>query len=588
MKKSVIFAVAAVAAVTVICWIAAAHAARKDAMAMENESKAVIEEYLAKYKPLDLEMRKAWYKYDTTGDKKASARESEMELAVRKLDSDAERFAKLKDLYRSRDRIVDPTIRREVEVLYLSHLPNQVQPEKLEKLTELEKRVEETFNDYRAELNGKKLTPVDVSHILADSTDSATLEKVWKSQQGVSNLLEKDYRDLVKLRNEIARDLGYKNALDLTATVNEMSLDMLDRFYNDVAKATDAPFKKLKEEYIDPRLAERFKIKVAELQPWHYQNEFFQEAPTAIFGKIDLDSLYKGVDSKNVVEKTIDFYGSMGVDIRGIVNNSSLYPAPGKNPHAVAWLLDPDKPGSSVLIMNLPNPPQPPKASEASTLVHELGHDINYEAILANKEIPYLLRDPTMLTEAFAMLMEGQTETADWFTHLGVPVNTAEETQSAVDLINYVDQLIFMRWSATIYCFEKKFYENPDVDIGDTWWECREKNQLLARPQGWKAPDALAKYHIPVVEPLYYSNYAIGRIANVQFAELFNKRIGDANARSYYGRKELGDWLMKDFLAQGELYQWDAFLERETGKHLSVDAWKRKYIGSDAEERLYK
>ncbi|MFA4873942.1 MAG: M2 family metallopeptidase [bacterium] len=587
MKKSLMLSVAAVAGIAVLCWIAAAQAARKDAKAMESEARAVIDEYMAKYKPLDLGLRKAWYRYDTTGDKKASAEQAELELEIRKLSSDAERFARLKDLYKARQRIIDPLVRRQVEVLYLGHLPNQVPADKLEKLTELEKRLEEGFNDYRAELNGKKLTPVDVAHILAESTDSATLEKVWKSQSKVGGVLEKDYRDVVKLRNEIARVLGYKNALELEAEVNEMSLEMLDKFYKDVANATDEQFRKLKQEYIDPRLAERYGIKVGELQPWHYQNEFFQEAPTAIFGKVDLDSLYKGVDSKTVVDKTIDFYASMGVDIQGIINNSSLYPAPGKNPHAVAWLLDPDRPGSSVLIMNLPKPPKPPKSSEASTLVHELAHDINYEAILANKQIPYLLREPTMLTEAFAMLMEGQTETADWFTHLGVPVEKAKEAEGATDLINYVDQLIFLRWSAAIYCFERAFYGNPDADIGDTWWECREKNQFLARPANWKEPDALAKYHIPVVPPLYYSNYAIGRIANSSFAALFDERVGAAGAKSFYGRRELGDWLMKDFLAQGELYRWDEFIKQQTGKPFSMDAWKKRYIGSDAEKRLY-
>ena len=168
--------------------------------------------------------------------------------------------------------------------------------------------------------------------------------------------------------------------------------------------------------------------------------------------------------------------------------------------------------------MNLPKEPKPPKASEASTLVHELAHDINYEAILENPAIPYLLRDPTMLTEAFAMLMENQTQTADWFERLGVAPEKAAEAANAVAMIDYVDQLIFLRWSGTIYCFERKIYDDPDADIGDLWWECKARNQLQARPEGWVNPDALAKYHIPIVEPLYYSNYAIGRVANVQFA----------------------------------------------------------------------
>ncbi len=577
------------ALVLLICLIpVAATAARKDA-AMERKAREVIDQYLQLYKPLDLELRKTWFAYSTTGDKKQSAKQAELELAIRKLDSDPARFALLKNLYAKRSEIADPIVRRQVEILYLGHLPNQVSQEKLAKLTELEKRIEETFNDYRPEVDGKKLSPVDVAHILADSTDNKQLEKVWKAQYRVAPLVENDYRELVKLRNEIARDLGYKNALELSAVVSEFDLDMLDRFYDDVQRASEKSFKKLKEEYIDPRLAKRYGIATAELRPWHYQNAFFQEAPTAIFGSVDLDALYSKTDSPKVVNQTIDFYRSIGVDITGIVKNSSLYPAPGKNPHAVAWFMSPEKAGSAVLIMNLPKPPKPPKASEASTLVHELAHDINYEAILGNSELPYLLREPTMLTEAFAMLMEGQTQTADWFTRLGVAQATATEAANAVAQIDYVDQLVFLRWAGTIYCFEKEFYSNPDRDIGGLWWECKARNQLEHRPENWDNPDALAKYHIPNVSPLYYSNYAIGRIANVQFEQLFDRRIGGTTkSGSFYNKRELGDWLMKDFLAQGERYRWDEFVKMVAGEPLSVKPWTKKYIGSEAEKRLYR
>ena len=572
----------------VLTGVSAVEARRKDAKMLESEARKIVDEYVAKYMPLDLKLRRAWYKYGTTGDKRASNRQAKMELAIRTLNSDPERFAKLKELYGDRKRIRDDIIRRQVEILYHRHLNNQVAPEKLKRLTRLEQRIQQIFNDYRPEVDGKKLTPVEVSHILSDSTDSKRLEKVWKAHKAVGSLLERDYRQLVKLRNEIARDLGYRDAVELASVVSETDLKMLDRFYDDVHRYTEKPFRKLKEEYIDPRLAKRYGISTKDLRPWHYQNAFFQEAPTAIFGRVDLDDLYSKVDSKHVVGQTIDFYGSMGVDIQGIIDNSSLYPKPGKNPHAVAWYLDPNKPGNAVLIMNLPRPPEHPKASEASTLVHELAHDINYEAILQNDEVPYLLREPTMLTEAVAMLFEKQTLTDDWFVRLGVPAKKAQEVARAVELIDYVDQLIFLRWSSVIYCFERSFYADPDQDIGQLWWSCKARHQFLDRPEGWNQPDALAKYHIPNVTPLYYSNYAIGRVANVQFAELLAKRINQpASQASYFGQRQLGGWLMDDFLAQGERYRWDEFLIKSTGKPLSVKAWKRHYIDSDLGKRLF-
>lgn len=548
---------------------------------------ALIKEYISKYEPLDLELRRHWFRYETTGDKGASAEQERIELAIRKLNSDAERFSKLKTLYESRDQISDELIRRQIEVLYLRHLPNQISADKLARLTRLERNLQEAFNDYQPEFRGRKITQVEADHILADSADSEALEEVWKSQARIAVNLDRDYRELVNLRNEIARDLGFENALALAATVDELDFGMLERFYADVRVATDVPFRKIKDGFIDPRLAVRYGVDAGDLMPWHYQNAFFQEVPTSIFGDVDLDRFYEGIDSYDVIARVKEFYASLGVDVGAIVGNSSLFPAPGKNPHAVAWFLDPNRRGSAVLIMNLPEPPAHPKAGEASTLVHELAHDINYEAILGNASIPYLLRDPTMLTEAFAMLLERQTQTREWFLRLGADEKRAEAASGAISLIDYVDQLIFLRWALVIFEFERSFYTDPGQDIGDLWWSCKEKYQFQMRPPGWRNPDALAKYHIPNVSLLYYSNYAIGRIANVQFADLMAKRIGQrAEEASYFGKKNLGEWLMRDFLAHGERYRWDEFLVRSTGGPLSVEAWKKYYIDSDLEKRV--
>ncbi|MBI4126987.1 MAG: M2 family metallopeptidase [Deltaproteobacteria bacterium] len=554
----------------------------------EQTAQRVIDEYVAKYKPLDREVREAWFRYATTGDKKASKRQGEIELAMRTLDSDPNRFAVLKKLHADCNSIKDATVRRQVELLYLSHLGNQVTPEKLARLTDTERKVEEGFNDYRAEVDGKRLSPVEVDHILRDSQDSKELEKVWKAHASVGKVLEKDFREMVTTRNDIARDLGFHNYIELMAVTNEIDLAWLRRFYKDLTHITDKPFRELKEQFIDPQLAAHYGIAVAALQPWHYQNPFFQEAPLAIFEQADLDALYAKIDANEAIELTVSFYKSFGIDIAPIVKRSSLFPAEGKDPHASAWYLNRDHPHSSVLVMNLPNPPEAVKANDVATLVHELSHDIHFEATLANQRLPYLLKSVGMLTEAVAMLFENQAQTRDWFVRLGVKPDKAQHIAEAVELIDYVDQLVFARWTATMFCFEDRFYADPNQDIGDLWWSCREKFQFVKRPRDWKNPDALAKAHIPTVSPLYYSHYAIGRIVNAQFVKLLAEKIGvHPRGASYFGHKELGAWLMSDFLATGDLERWNEFIQRTTGKPLSMDAWEKFYLDAGLEKRLF-
>ncbi|MBI4211684.1 MAG: M2 family metallopeptidase, partial [Deltaproteobacteria bacterium] len=557
-------------------------------VSLKSTAEQVVGEFVEKYRPLDTKLREAWFRYTSTGDKKASEEQEKLELAIRTLESDPQRFTVLKELYAKRDELGDPLLKRQVELLYLGYLENQVPAEKLKKLTALEREVQETFNDYRPIVDGKKLTPVDVSHAFQDSKDAVYLEKVWKAQHLVGALVESKYRELVELRNEIARDLGFANYVELTTTTSEFNLKELHTFYRDIKKLTDKPFKKLKEKFLDPKLAAHFGISVKELRPWHYQNLFFQEVPNAAFEKVDLDRFYAGLDSQKAIDRTNEFYASMGIDSASIVKRSSLFPKEGKNPHAVAWFLSRDRTGSSLMSMNLPALPTPPKANEVSTLVHELSHDINYEAILTNPALPYLLREPTMLTEAVAMLFEHQTLTKDWFMKLGASEVDATSAASTVQLMDYVDQLIFLRWSSVIFCFETQFYADPQQDISTLWWKCKAEHQFMARPDGWKNPDALAKYHIPNGGPLQYTNYAIGRVANVQFAYLLASKINqDPRGASYFGQKDLGAWLMSDFLAQGERLAWDEFITHSTGKPLSIDDWKKFYLKSGLEKKLF-
>src|SRR3989338_805447 len=553
----------------------------------EQEAHKLLDSYLALFLPLEEEMSQKWYAYAVSGDKELSQQTTEAEFQLRKLHSDKKYFSEFRQFYEGRTNIRERKLRREIELAYLRYLPNQVDPTKLEKITILEGRLRELANDYRPTVEGKRLGPDEVSRILVENTDSLYLEKVWKEQTRVGEVLEEDYRQVVSLRNEIARDLGFSNFIELSAVATELDLKQINRFYDDLEKKTTQPFQKLKTKFLDPKLAKRYNIKTNELFPWHYQNQYFQDVPSAVFEKLHLDDVYKGKDSHVVVAKTSDFFASMGIDVASIIKRSSLFPKEGKNPHAFATMLK-REPGSSVLLMNLPHPPKSPSARDVAVLFHELAHDIHYEAVLQNKKLPVSLKELQLLTEANSILFESQTRTPEWLMSFGVSRKEANEIIQQVKLRQYVEELVFLRFACVMHAFEARFYADPSQDIGYLWWECKERYQFLKRPQGWKNPDALAKYHIPNVPPLYYPYYAIGHIANAEFAELFSRRIDqDPQTASYYHQKELGTWLMTDFLAQGQLYRWDEYLEKTTGHSLSLDAWERCYLQSHVEEQLF-
>src|SRR5207302_10212457 len=166
--------------------------------------------------------------------------------------------------------------------------------------------------------------------VLKESTESARRKAVWEASKGVGAAVESDLKELVKLRNQAAVKLGFKNYHALQLYLNEQNGDDLITLFDQLDELTREPFKKAKAE-IDDKLAQACKVKPQELMPWHYHDPFFQEVP-AVF-KADLDMIYQNAD---IVRLCADFYRGIGLPIDRVIerSNNDFAPHPGKNPHA--------------------------------------------------------------------------------------------------------------------------------------------------------------------------------------------------------------------------------------------------------------
>ena len=85
--------------------------------------------------------------------------------------------------------------------------------------------VEKAFNDFRAKVDGKEMTDSEVRKVLKDSTDSARRQAVWEASKDVGDVVEADLKELVKLRNQAAGQLGFKNYHALQLYLNEQDGD---------------------------------------------------------------------------------------------------------------------------------------------------------------------------------------------------------------------------------------------------------------------------------------------------------------------------------------------------------------------------
>lgn len=107
-------------------------------------------------------------------------------------------------------QIDDPIAARAVQVIYLAYLEKQVDRDLFKQMVAKSTAVEKAFNNFRARVDGKEMADSEVRKVLKQSKDSARRRAVWEASKEVGKVLEADLKELVKLRNQAAVQLGFK------------------------------------------------------------------------------------------------------------------------------------------------------------------------------------------------------------------------------------------------------------------------------------------------------------------------------------------------------------------------------------------
>lgn len=528
---------------------------------MNQKLIAFLEEYIPQIKKLAKKASvTAWVAY-TEGKDESYKQMEEAELGCRKFHTDAKKFKKIKEIAES-GIITDPLLKRQLILTYNAYLENQIPSELMEKMVKLSTEIQKTFNSFRGEVDGKQYGRNDVIQILKESADNNLRKKVWEAHKEVGALVAPDLIKLVKLRNESARILGYKNFREMQLALQEHEPKMLDVIFSELDEKTCEPYKKNKDE-LNKNLAKRLNIPSEELRPWHYADPFMQEAPKST--EIDFDRYYK---DKNLAEIARSYYKSFGLDPDAILKRSDLFPRQGKCEHAFCFPID--REGDIRVLCNIT-----PSSRWMNIILHELGHGL-YESYY-EKSMPWLLRQPAHIftTEGIAELFGEITINPYWLKEImGLTENESIKLKSPILKQKTFAKLMFARWSLVMYNFEKALYENPEQDLTTLWWDIVEKYQMVKRPDNRVKPDWATKDHF-VCAPVYYHNYALGQMFACQLLERIASISGENDPLKviFKDRPELGKYLIEKVFKPGASLHWTEFVEFSSGKPLGVDSY---------------
>jgi len=532
----------------------------------DTRARKFIAEHEARIRPLERQVNLTWWNANVSG---KDADFKAKEAAQNKLDealADQKPFAELKSIKTGKLR--DRLLARQIDVLYLMYLEKQVEPALLKKITAKANAIEQAFNVFRAKVNDKAMTDSEVRKVLKESKDSAQRKKVWEASKAVGSVVDRDLKELVGLRNEAARKLGFRDYHVLQLYLNEQSQEQVLALFDRLDELTREPFRRAKTE-IDSKLAQNCGVSVDELRPWHYHDPFFQEPP-AVFGA-DLDAVYANADILKVCK---DYYAGIGLPIDDVIARSDLYEKPGKSPHA--FCTDMDREGDVRVLANIV-----PNEYWLGTMLHELGHSV-YSSKNIPRSVPYVLRMEShiLTTEGVAMMFERAARSADWLQKMGVIVPDPKAFNEAGSKMLRNQLLIFSRWCQVMLRFEKELYANPDQNLNKLWWDLVEKYQMVKRPEGRNAPDYASKIHI-VVSPAYYHNYMMGQLFASQVHHTIAREVlkTDPAHALYAGHKSVGRYMTKRVFAPGKTLPWNDLTKFATGEELNPKAFAEDFRG---------
>jgi len=530
----------------------------------EVEFVSLCDGYESRFKPLFMTSAKAWWEASTTGSDAAFQSKQAAENKLVELHADKTTFGKIKTL-REGGGVKDPVMARQLDVMYRAFLPGQADPELQKRIIGIQNECEQIFNTHRGMVKGQEVTENDIRKILGETKDSTEAREAWTAYIEVGRKIEPKLREAARLRNELARKLGYPNFFVMQLALQEIDDKELISLFDDLDRLTSSAFAKVKAE-IDTARAAKFGVPVDQLKPWHFGDLFFQEAPQS--EGANLDSIYQDAD---LLALTRDYYQSLDMPVEGILARSDMYEKKGKSPHAFCTNIDRDQ--DIRVLCNLKQ-----NLYWADTVIHEVGHAV-YEQYIDN-DLPFLLREPShpITTEGMAMMFGAFVKSDDFINRVRKLPAEQRDLAAAATKSKQAERLIFSRWTQVMVRFEHGMYSNPDQDLAKLWWDLKKKYQLLNPPEDMSLPGYAAKVHVVTV-PVYYHSYMLGDLFACQVQDYMAKNIlkmDDPSATCFYGSKEAGQYMKDEVFGPGNLYSWNELTRRCTGSPLNPKAFAKQ------------
>lgn len=421
----------------------------------------------------------------------------------------------------------DPHLKKRLQVLERFLLRERI--EATPEVFSLRNKINEDHIAFKPMVLGKEMQRSDVYEMLRKNPDRSKLKAAWMASSKLAQKIEKNVKQLMKLRNQHVNELGYETYDGYALLQNMIDKTELLNLYDELYRLSE-PFLHAAVEEV------KEKLKIDQLQPWDvsYVMNQFVKPPDEHFPR-DL-----------IIPKTKDLARSFGFVPEELPILIKQFDIP------FGGLCFDIKIPTDMRILSNPRDGH----RFYRTLFHEYGHALHGSSI--SQASFAMKQDMGCFHEGMARIMEYFASDEDWLReNTSIPDEEIKRFLKA----HKVYHLLRLRNLIALSTFEYKAYDNPDRDLNKLWSQVRSKYLFVPEnetPQ-W------ASESIFTTHPIYFQNYVIADLIAAQTIAYLKKTYG-----RLLNNTEVSKFLVENYYAPGASIDWQEKIKRATGQRVSA------------------
>lgn len=445
-----------------------------------------------------------------------------------------------------RESVRDQTLTRRVSLLYLEWLGERIRAD--EKVSELTNELSGIHIGTRAVFEGREATDNELRDVLRFDQDRGRREAAWRARVGVGAKLTDGLARLNALRNQLAKQNGYRDFYALRMALEGLEEKQLEDLLERLDALTRAPY----ERYLTDL---RARLGVKDIAPWDLTLDL-RDVQKKLQPKLGKDRLERALR---------ETYAGVGLPLEGLPITWDLEERPGKTQHAFCFGVDVPKDIRVLanLVDGLPS---------WRTLFHEVGHAV-YDAHI--DQPTWVLRGTPngSFAEASAQFFAFLLDRPAMLRTLGLTEQEITELAASERERNIVNLRQYLVWLA----LERSLYREPEADPTETFWALSKR--YLGVEAGRGEPAWAQVIHF-TTHPVYLQNYLLADIIAAQLAAWLEREAGP----ELIGQPRVGALLKERIYRHGALVPWRDLLRQATGEDLDPVWYIRTRLGLDAQE----